>query len=106
MKIKRIRNLKNSIENLLFVSVLLTVGCILSSLLYLAFNLINATLFALNLWAFFLISDVVLFAAKQGCDIWIWRIKTKKQRKVKGTERISPIMFAKGFFKALAYYCF
>lgn len=108
MKIKRIRNLKNDLENMLFVSVLLTIGCIFATLLYFVFGLLTAAVFTAKAWGFLILTDIVLFATSQCCDIWIWAIKTNKQRKVEKTrkKKISPLMWVRGFCKALAYYCF
>lgn len=103
MKIKGIRNLKNSIENLLFISVLLAVGSILATLLYLAFDLFGAALFTANLWAISLVLCVMLFSSSQCCDLWIYWVKT--QRRKKKNNKITLWMFVKGFCKALAYYC-
>ena len=80
-KIKKIWNLKNSLENLLFIGVCGNIWSVFATLLYLAFNLLNTALWSAKLWATLLVVNVVLFTAIQFCDIWIWKIKSDRNAK-------------------------
>lgn len=80
-KIKRIRNFKNTLENILFFGVCGNIWAVFVTLLYLAFNLLNTALFTARLWAILLVANIVLFAGTQLCDIWIWKIKFDRNAK-------------------------
>ena len=81
MRIKKIRNIKDTFDNILFISVILTVGSVFAMVLYMICQIAWATLFTANLLLLCIVIDILSLTASQMCDIIIWKIKMERKHK-------------------------